>query len=208
MALMEATSVTGPAKNLIEFARRASCHGADIVVATFERAGAGSAFAGAVRLAGVPVGVIAERRRFDPGILPALRAAAAECRPDIVQSHNVKSHFLVRLLKLHHGRPWIAFHHGYTAADYRRLDRWSLPAATRVVAVCHAFTDRLREIGVPPDRISVRHNMAMPFAPAGASEVAELRARLGVPEGARVLLSVGRRRAKKDIRTCSTRLPS
>jgi hypothetical protein len=50
--------------------------------------------------------------------------------------------------------------------------------------------------------------MAMPFAPAGASEVAELRARLGVPEGARVLLSVGRRRAKKDIRTCSTRLPS
>jgi hypothetical protein len=74
MPLMKATSVTGPAKNLIEFARRATCHGAEITVVTFERAGVGSAFAGAVQLAGTPVRAIAERRRL-------IRESGRRCAP-------------------------------------------------------------------------------------------------------------------------------
>ena len=34
--------------------------------------------------------------------------------PDVVESHAVKSHFLVRLSGLKRLAPWVAFHHGYT----------------------------------------------------------------------------------------------
>ena len=59
-----------------------------------------------------------------------LRQIFENNKPDIVQTHSVKSHFLLSLL---HGRQfrWIAFHHGYTnenfkAAIYRQFDKWSL----------------------------------------------------------------------------------
>lgn len=206
---MESYTITGPAKNLIEFACQARQPDPDIppvevVIVTFERgrAGGSNAFIDGARAAGLTVEVISERRRFDLGVIPQLKAIVHRCRPDILQSHNVKSHLLVRLSGLPRTYPWIAFHHGYTATDrkdrlYNQCDRWSLRGAGRIVAVCAAFSRRLEAMGIPAGRIAVRHNMVKPFAGVPPAQVSELRARLGIGPQVPVVLSVGRLSAEK-----------
>jgi glycosyltransferase involved in cell wall biosynthesis len=211
LSIIEATTVTGPAKNLLGFCRlarspemtAAGLPRVEISVATFERApgadgdAGGNAFVAAARGAGVEVDVIGERFRFDPRVLGELRGVVGRRAPDIVQTHMVKSHFLARLAGLGRGRPWVAYHHGYTSTDlkmlaYNRLNRWSLPAAERVITVCGPFAERLTREGVPRERISVRHNSVVAPPPADVDERRALRERLGADEGTRVVLAVGR----------------
>ena len=211
LALMEANDVGGPAKNLIEFCRRArtlEASSAEVSLVTFRRgaseqssdsADAQSPFVAAARGAGIEVDLISERFRFDPRVLAQLRAIVERRAPDIIQTHQVKSHFLVKLSGLWRRYPWIAFHHGYTTTDlkmelYNKLNRWSLPTARRVVTVCGAFSPLLTREGVRPERIFVRHNSINPNGGARLNDedALALRARLGVEEGARVILAVGR----------------
>ncbi|MET0648485.1 MAG: glycosyltransferase family 4 protein [Pyrinomonadaceae bacterium] len=210
LSVMEATTVTGPAKNLLGFAARARSREfteplglprVETTVVTFVRgadaSGEPNAFVGAARAAGVEVVLIPERFRFDPSVFKALRSAVERCAPDVLQTHSVKSHLLLRLSGLGRRYPWVAFHHGYTTPDakmrlYNQLDRWSLPSAARVVTVCGPFAERLASAGVRRERISVLHNSV---APASAPEEGVARAlgiRLGLGEGERVILSVGR----------------
>ncbi|MGD0199378.1 MAG: glycosyltransferase family 4 protein [Bryobacteraceae bacterium] len=204
LAMMEAYSVTGPAKNLIEFSRRASRPivgppRTQVSIVTFQRPSDSSpnAFIVGARTAGLDVDVIHERWAFDVGVIPQLLAVVSERQPHIIQSHNIKSHFLVRYTGLNRRYPWIAFQHGYTATNtkmllYNQLDRWSLRAADRVVTVCGPFAAALARTGVRPERIVVRHNAVEPFVPAPEAEVARLRAALGIPKGALVVLCAGR----------------
>ena len=198
LALMEARSVTGPAKNLLAVARGvAQEQAASIRIVVFTRHEKSNAFIEACERAGVAVDVIRERYRFDLGVIPQLRNIIHRSAPDILQSHITKSHFLIRLCGLNRDLPWIAFNHGYTAEDfkvrlYNQVDRWSLRGADRVVTVCGAFADRLRRWGVSERRITVLHNAIAPFPPVRPESVLTLREMLGIPAEALVLLSVGR----------------
>ena len=73
---------------------------------------------------------------------------------------------------------------------YNQLDRWSLRKADRVVTVCGAFARDLASIGVPENRIIVRHNSVKPFVPADPAKIDELRA--GIPANTAILLVIGR----------------
>jgi len=206
VALMEAATVTGPAKNLIEFARRANASSSlppdppalRLSIVTFQRgASAPEAFLTAARAAGVEVDLLHERHRFDTAVVGQLHRILQTRQPDIVQTHNVKSHFLARLAGLDRHYRWIAFHHGYTTTDlkmllYNQLDRWSLPKAMRVVTVCQAFGRLLERRGVRRERISVLHNSVSPKPAPAPGTVDALRGKLGINAGARVILSVGR----------------
>jgi len=146
---------------------------------------------------GLNVHVISERFPFDPAVPFAMRKLIATQSPDIVQTHAVKSHFLMRLTGMRRQFPWIAFHHGYTWPNakvrvYNQLDRFSLPSASRVVTVCHPFAIALQAIGVNADRIAIRHNSVDTFLAASEAQVQEMREALGIPAGAQVLLNVGR----------------
>jgi len=205
LAMMEARSVTGPAKNLLAFAAQArAC--IDFSVATFERPSASSRpFCEALQEQGVPYAVIAEKRAGDLGVLSQLRRIIAAKRPDIIQTHNTKSHFLLRTMGAPHGARWIAFHHGFTATDwkdraYTRLARWSLKAAPHIVTVCRAFAQELIASGVAAERISIVHNSVSPVAAPQAEELAALRLSLGIPPDAFVILAVGRLSAEKGHR--------
>jgi glycosyltransferase involved in cell wall biosynthesis len=208
LVFMEATWVGGPAKNLIEFARRT--HETDtpyprvsVQVATFERgASETNEFVGSCRSAGIPVHVIRERFAFDPAVVRAVSQLLETYDPDIVQTHSVKSHFLMRLTGAYRRCRWIAFHHGYTLDNlkmrlYNQLDRWSLPAARKVVTVCQPFTADLRRVGVPRERICTQHNAVRPFRPARREQIAALRTALGVPDHAQILLTIGRLSSEK-----------
>ena len=54
LAIIEATSITGPAKNLIEFASLSGAEGIDTVIATFVRGPGSNVFLGRVCAAGIP----------------------------------------------------------------------------------------------------------------------------------------------------------
>ena len=206
LAMMEAASVTGPAKNLIGFCRwlrtaEGARTGLSVAIATFDRnarAYESDGFAGVARAAGIDTHVIRERYRFDPGVIAQLRELIAKEQPDIIQTHNNKSHLLVKLLPdLHAHRQWFAFHHGEVYIDfkqklYNQIDRVSLRSADRVVSVCAAFAGRLIAYGVKPERLRFLHNAAMPVAPTAPDQRARLRERLGIGSDAAVILSIGR----------------
>jgi len=160
--------------------------------------GGGNEFVAAARAVGLEVDVVEERFRFDPRAVRGLRRAVERRAPDMVLTYHVKSHFLALLSGLRRRRAWVAYHHGYTSTDrkmlvYNRLDRWSLPVADRVVTVCEAFARELEEKrGVAREKIFVQHNSITPGREVGADEVRSLRARLGVEDGERVVLTIGR----------------
>jgi glycosyltransferase involved in cell wall biosynthesis len=203
VAMMEAVSVTGPAKNVIEFATRLAARNAghvrlELSVIAFVRGDERhNAFVAAARAAGVVVDVIQERFAFDIGVIPQLRKIVKARQPDIIQTHAVKSHFLVWLTRLHRRYRWVAFNRGYTWENlkvraYNQLDRFSLSKADQVITVCEAFARDLQRIGIRRDRVVVQHNMVLPFAPCLPDETAELRKRWRIASDAIVLLSVGR----------------
>jgi len=174
LAFIEALGVTGPARNLLE---TAPC--IDLHVATYRRAAASRAhhdgvhaFADAVKARGIPVHILVERHRFDPLLLRAVTRTIGTVKPDLIQSHNIKSH---ALLACTHGRtPWVAFHHGYTDTDlkmrvYNRVDRWALRRASAVVTPCSAFAADLASAGVDGSRVTIVHNAVRPPSPMDAA---------------------------------------
>ena len=131
LCVIEATTVTGPAKNLLNFCKLMESpefcirgiSPVEVSIVTFDRANANrnghgdhaapNAFVTAAREAGVPVDVIAERYRFDTSVVARLREIVARRAQDIIQTHI----HLIFLIKLQvwetaiHGllTPWI--HH-------------------------------------------------------------------------------------------------
>ena len=201
LAIIEAATVTGPAKNLLHFAQIARPHGVDVTIATFHRAGDPEIFTEAAARAGVTVHHIEEHGRFDRSVVPALQDLCRRLSPELVQTHAVKSHLLARLAGL---QPWIAFHHGYTWPDlrarlYNQADRWSLRKAARVLTVSQPFAAELNRMGVNRERIHVIHNAIVPTWGQGSREnSAQLRASLGIGGEKKVILIVGRLSREKD----------
>src|SRR5579883_2877388 len=206
LALMEAASVTGPAKNLIGFGRwlgspEGRATGVRLSVATFDRnarAHEADSFVGAARAAGIDVHVLQERRRFDLSVLTQLSELVTSVNPNVIQTHNGKSHLLVKLLpSVRSERAWLAFQHGYTATDvklriYNQLDRISLRSADRVISVCQAFAPKLVAFGVRPERIRAMHNSVVAPPSTDESVRSALLGKLGIQAGTKVILSVGR----------------
>jgi len=205
---------TGPAKNLLEFAKRAAVAPgplprATITVATYHRRNSpvDNDFVVACQKAGLGIHILHERFLFDLTVVPAIRRLIEDFRPDIIQSHAVKSHFLIRLSGINRRQPWIAFHHGYTWTSlrtraYNELDRWSLRAPDRVVTMCRPFASKLESIGVPPERILVRHNAVKSFSPSSAETAYELRRTFEIDGDTRVIICVGRlsrEKAQRDL---------
>jgi glycosyltransferase involved in cell wall biosynthesis len=200
---MEGDFVTGPAKNLIEFAQRARDSAADLPavelsIGAYRRGReAESAFIQAARSAGIAVDVIPERGRFDRSAITEIRRIAGAREPDIIQTHNVKSHFFLRLSGLWQERAWLAFHHGYTAEDfkmrcYNSVNRWSLRAPRHVVTVCGPFVEQLVRQGIQRERITVLHNSVKPFQTLDDEKIRLVRASIPAAENTPILISIGR----------------
>lgn len=204
VALVEAMTVTGPAKNLLRFCQRVRQPVAgpriEMTLATFTRGTLqrhDGDFLSAAEAAGIPVDLIPEKGRFDLSVIDGLKAVIARREADILQTHAVKSSFLSHLGGLRKQCHWLAFHHGYTAEKwyvhlYNRLDGWSLPGAERVVTVCRPFAADLIARGVKPELIEVLPNAIDPYAAPAEEAVEEVRQRLALRSGEKVLVTIGR----------------
>lgn len=200
LVFLEASTVAGAVKPVLEFAREAAesrdCRPVRLTLVLFDRAGQENSLISVIRGKDISLEIISERHVFDPGVVPQLRRLARKISPDIIWTNNTKSHFLVYLSGIHRGAEWIAFHHGYTkearrTTIYNELDRLSLPHAQRVVTVCNDFADQLRKKGVAAGRIKVLRNPIRLSPPLPPSEMTALRDQLGLTT-ASLLLSVGR----------------
>ena len=209
LSIVEATSINAVAKNMLEFHRSASDLkqrdpsevSIETSLVTFNRSGSSTEtpneFVTAAREQGLGIDIIQERFRFDLRVIPALRKIVTRCQPDIVLTHQVKSHFLMKLSGLRQQYPWVAFHHGYTTTNrkmraYNQLNRWSLPNADKVITVCEAFARELTVEGVPRERIHVQHNSIRPGKAVSTEDVEKLKTRLGIGAHESMLLTVGR----------------
>ncbi len=206
MAIIEAATLTGPAKNLVEFCVSARDLGIPLEprIVIFQR---GSAcpheLADTVRQAGIDLQIVPERRMFDGAVIGDLRRMTEGWKPDILQTHAVKSHFLVAASGLWRQYNWIAFHHGYTQTDlkmglYNQLDRWSLRKPAKLVTVSSAFKQQLRSRGVDGSRISILQNSVTAdwVRRVRQSDSIAVRRELGL-EGRQVILAVGRMSREK-----------
>lgn len=207
LAFMEGTYVTGPAKIVIqigEYGKTAQgVTAVDLTIATYSRAGQRpQALLDGLNAAGIPYELMEERGRFDPAVIDQMRALVQKHRPDIIETHMVKSHFLLRFSGLARKHRWIAYHHGYTKVDrktelYNQLDRWSLRAPDQIVAVCGPFVQQLTERGISRDRIVVQHNSVPDFIRPAENEIAAARSALNLAGGEMVFLAAGRLSAEK-----------
>ncbi|HLX46583.1 MAG TPA: glycosyltransferase [Bryobacteraceae bacterium] len=204
LAFLEATYVSGPAKNVLEFARCAAGFEENARVQTeiaaFQTSPGDDELTDAVSRAGLPLHRIEQASLPTPSTVERVRRAIAASQPDIVQTHSIKSHFLLRASGAWKQYPWVAFHHGYTLTvlrlrAYNEFDRWSLRRAARVITVSRAFAGQLARKGVPGNRITVLHNAIDPDWGRRASDAdlrAATRTRLGVEAGEHLALMVGR----------------
>ena len=204
LSVLEATRLTGVARNAIDYALlgRDAIGGVEVAVAfaLIRRCPEHAAHLDVLRASavsvGIPVDVLIERHRYDSQIVDALCRLVHARRPHLIETHHVKSHCLVALSGLWRHYTWVAFHHGYTQTDakvraYNHVDRWSLRHATHVVTTNQPFAHMLMSRRIPRSRITVLHCGVrdLPLVPVG---VATLREELNLRPGQRVILSVGR----------------
>ncbi len=213
LAIIEATSITGPAKNLLRFAKAADSNRfgtrVELSIITFQRGEKANLFLETAQRAGIETFPVAETGAFDRAVVDRLVTTARAIAPDLIQTHAVKSHFLAAFGGLSRIAPWIAFHHGYTwpnlkARAYNELDRWSVRRANRVLTVSLPFRQQMISRGVRPENIEVIHNAIDPDWGQRISTPqtrAELRAQLNIPEDNKVILIVGRLSKEKDHET-------
>jgi len=204
LSILEATRVTGVARNVLEYARLAAVGTGGVtadVTTVLIRRGAGAEWkSDLVRqqavAAGASVEILPERYRYDHQVLSWIDSLIDAHQPHLIETHHIKSHCLVALSGAWRARPWVAFHHGYTQTDlkvraYNHVDRWSLRHAAHVVTVNEPFAAALTKRGVEPGRITVLHcGVREPQADSAA--VGLLRHSLGIGDDERVVLAVGR----------------
>lgn len=203
VALVEGRFLTGPAKNIFRFAD--DCRDrVDLTIVTFLRTSgkyasevSNSQLVSAAQSLNIPIEIVQETGPFDLTVLSALREIFDRHRPNIVETHGTKSHFLVSLLRGKDFR-WIAFHHGYTMEDfkarvYQQFDRWSLRFCDSVVTVCAEFATTLESLGVRRDRISVVHNSVNTDVHCSYEKLSEeARYQWNVSRGEHIVISAGR----------------
>lgn len=221
MSVVEAVTVTGPLKPLLAFSslvrpgfrgrrpvrhRLASTRRPTLLLKPTE-----DQLLVAAEAVGLPLVRIPERRAFDPAVLPRLQGAIEEFSPDIVETHDCKSHLLFLILRMLRPRiraiRWVAFHHGYTRSSwkillYQQLDRLTLRRADHVVTVCRPFAEKLVRRGVHSRNLCVVSNFVVPRPCPPAESRERVRTRLGIEMQERVFIAVGRlsvEKAQQDL---------
>jgi glycosyltransferase involved in cell wall biosynthesis len=208
VSLLDASGITGPAKNLIQLCQGVNANypgefPARISIATICRGGVTTnAFIETARAAGIEVDVMQERYRYDPQVFGQLRDVIQRRGAGLIETHGVRMHFVARFSGVAAKVPWVAFHHGYTAEDlkmraYNQLDRWSLRGAARIFADCQPFADELAGFGIRRDRLRALGSSIAIREPATREEAGALREQLGITQDEPVVLTIGRLSGEK-----------
>ena len=164
-AIIDATTVSGPGRQLAALAGALGARQVVPRVITFQRAGrARPPLAAHLERAGIDVLVLPDDGPADLRLVHRLRAALDEWGPDVVQTHGYRPTALAYMLRRTGSAwPWAAFFHGSTAENlkvrlYNWLDRRLLPMADALVVMSERDRARFARLG---HRVRVIHNAAL-----------------------------------------------
>jgi glycosyltransferase involved in cell wall biosynthesis len=114
--------------------------------------------AGILRRGGVRVEALGRRGGWDPRGLFRLRRLLAEARPDVVHAWRPESVRALALAAPHGSWPVVVskpLRIGSDGPALRRLDRWLLGRAARILAAGPAEADRCCRLGLPARKLTV-----------------------------------------------------
>jgi glycosyltransferase involved in cell wall biosynthesis len=156
----------------------------------------------ALKEAGVPLHGARGARFFNLEDWLGLRRLLATLKPDAVHVWDLSVLRDVRIAAL--GRwakvPPVVLHSAAPGRHFGWIGRRLLRRAARIVAVNEAERAGLIAVGIGPDRIAIIHPIVAPAPPP--ADPRQTRRQLGLPEGARVIMSVGRMESVEPFRTC------
>lgn len=165
LVMMDATRVSGPAKQLLAITPVLQRAGIESEFIVMLRRGRPTPFLAAVEELGRPVYRVGDRFAFDPVILGSLGQLFRHVRADILQTHSYRPGTMARMLWPVRPRRWSAWWHGETWENWRvrlynKIDRWALRGADAVVtvsetqaAVLRPSLGRKRDVSVIPNAI-------------------------------------------------------
>jgi len=146
------------------------------------------------------------RGRFDLRAVRALRQLAIEEEIDVFHGHDYKANFYGYLALRTLPLPLVATNHGYDRqglrlAFYHFLDSRLLRRMDAIIAVAESVAEAMARRGIPRDRVTIIRNGLDPQAFVSLSlspqRRRQLRADLGVPDGRRIIGTVGRLEPQK-----------
>jgi glycosyltransferase involved in cell wall biosynthesis len=159
------------------------------------------AFYAELEAAGVPCRHVHCPRDVSPALAVAVTEAAAAEEPDLLHTHLVHADVYGAAAAAALRLPVVSTRHNddrYLLGPFRYVDRAFAARASRLVAISHAVRRFLVAAGHHAARIETVH-YGLDAVPATPSEVTPADA--GIPEGAPLLLAVGRLAPQKDHAT-------
>jgi glycosyltransferase involved in cell wall biosynthesis len=148
--------------------------------------------------AGVPYRRVRCGADVSPRMLRDVIAAVRAERPQLVHTHLVHADVYGTLAGAVGRVPLVSTRHNddrYLLGPFRYVDRLFARRARRLVAISHAVRSFLERAGHDPRKLLTIH-YGLDRLPEAPSEVGPLEA--GVPDGAPLLLAIGRLTAQKD----------
>ena len=146
------------------------------------------------------------RGRFDLRAVRTLRRLAIEEEIDVFHGHDYKANFYGHLALRNLPVPLIATNHGYDRqglklAFYQFLDSRLLRRMDAIIAVAESVAEAMARRGIPRDSLTILRNgldlQAFVAPSLSPQRKRQLRAALGVPNGRRIIGSVGRLEPQK-----------
>jgi glycosyltransferase involved in cell wall biosynthesis len=148
-----------------------------------------------LRAAGVPVTILAKRRKLSPRTLLALAARLREARPDVVHTHLFTANAYGRAAALLAGaRAFVATEHATDPgkrAHHGAIDRFLARRSAAVVCVSEAVRRAYAARGIPAERLLV--------IPNGVDADALARAAGGVEAAPGLVVAASRLDRAKDV---------
>ncbi len=169
----------------------------EVQVAVLTRTGP---YEAAIRAAGVPVTVLGKRFKADPIVFFRLRSLVRRFRPHVLHTWLFAANAYGRLAAGRHGPKVVVSERCVDSWKSRwqlRLDRRLVGRTAALVANSASVSEFYREAGVPADLIRVIPNGIAP--PREVADRAGVRAELGLPADAKLVISVGRLAVQKRI---------
>jgi glycosyltransferase involved in cell wall biosynthesis len=142
---------------------------------------------------GLPLKTPRSTGKFDPLMLMRIARALRRDRIQVIHTHLSTASLIGSLAARAAGVPSVATVHGLNT-------RTCYNYAHAIIAVSNAVKQHLAAQGMPPDRITVVHNGVDLRAFSGPDQSESVRREWGLPEGAPVLVTVGRLAPNKGHR--------
>jgi len=201
----------GPEKQILEQCRALDPERWRAVIGTFREGRSRIDLIARAEEGGIPTFLIDTRTGFSPSAIGQLRRHLVRFGVDVLATHGYKADIVGYWATRGTSIPLLVCTRGFTGENlrvraYEWVDKRFLHRADHVLAVSDGTRRVVEREGVPSRRISVVHNgVRVPGRPVPP---AELRAELGLPEEARIVLSVGRLSREKGHRYLVEATPS